>query len=67
MVKKNILRSKLAIKEMSYTQCAKALGISYKSFCSKANNTQPFKVNEITQLANLLKLTIEETSNIFLN
>ena len=67
MVKRNIIRSKLAEKEISYSQCAKQLGISYDSFCNKVNSKTPFKVNEITQLANFLKLTIKETSNIFLS
>lgn len=64
----NTLKLRALLIENGYTNStiAKRLGISKQSFCMKINNKREFKITEILNLVQLLKLsTPEEFLSIF--
>jgi len=66
MVRKNLLRSKLAEKELTYSDCAVALDIATTSFSNKMNGHIAFSIKQATTLSSYLELTVTEMTYIFL-
>jgi len=66
MVKKNLIRAKIAEKESNYIECAKAIGVSTTTFSSKMNGRTLFSVEQAKLLSSYLELTLIEMRNIFL-
>lgn len=62
----NKLRGVLAEKKITYVECAEAIGISKFQFSRKMNGETMFWMNETIDLANFLRLTLEEYYTIFL-
>lgn len=67
MVNNNKLKGKIVEKELTYENCAKALGISKNSFSSKINNKTEsgFGIVEAKELSDLLDLSNDEKLSIF--
>lgn len=66
MVKKNLIRAKIAENESNYMNCAKALNISASTFSKKMNGSTLFSIEQARLLSCYLKLTLIEMKNIFL-
>ena len=66
MVKKNLIRAKIAEKESNYINCAKAIGVSTTTFSQKMNGRTLFSIDQARLLSNYLELTLTEMKNIFL-
>lgn len=66
MVKKNLIRAKIAEKESNYISCAKAIGVSTTTFSSKINGRTLFSIKQAKSLSSYLGLTLDEMRDIFL-
>jgi len=66
MVKKNLIRAKIAEKESNYIKCAEAIGVSTTTFSSKINGHTLFTINQAKLLSHYLELTLNEMRDIFL-
>ena len=66
MVKRNLLKSKMALVEKSCSECAEALNISSSAYSRKLNGLNEFTVKQANELSQYLALTIPETIDIFL-
>lgn len=65
MFKKNEFKAILARKEISVGDVAKALGIDPATLSRKISGQSDFYRNEIEKLCQILKLTPDETMQIF--
>ncbi len=61
------LKGKLIEKELTYKDCATAIGISVTSFSKKVNGSSKFYIEEASLLSKMLELTKDEKIDIFLN
>ena len=66
MIQKNILKSKLSLRERTQRDLAKALGLSEVSTIKKVNGTIKFSLNEVKKIKEYLNLTNDEVAEIFL-
>ena len=66
MIQKNILKSKLSLRERTQKDLAKALGLSEVSTNKKVNGTIKFSLNEVKKIKEYLNLTNDEVVEIFL-
>ena len=66
MIQKNILKSKLSLRERTQRDLAKALGLSEVSTNKKVNGTIKFSLNEVKKIKEYLNLTNDEVDEIFL-
>ena len=66
MIQKNILKSKLSLRERTQKDLAKALGLSEVSTNKKVNGTIKFSLNEVKKIKEYLNLTNDEVAEIFL-
>ncbi|WP_369711513.1 DUF739 family protein [Leptotrichia sp. HSP-334] len=66
MIQKNILKSKLSLRERTQRDLAKALGLSEVSTNKKVNGTIKFSLNEVKKIKEYLNLTNDEVVEIFL-
>ena len=66
MVKRNILKAKMALTEKSCTDCSQALGMSTANFSKKLNGHVPFSIKQANDLSTYLALTVPEMIDIFL-
>lgn len=66
MIQKNILKSKLSLRERTRRDLAKALGLSEVSTNKKVNGTIKFSLNEVKKIKEYLNLTNDEVVEIFL-
>ena len=66
MIQKNILKSKLTLRERTQSELAKALGLSEVSTNKKVNGTIKFSLNEVKKIKEYLNLTNDEVAEIFL-
>ena len=67
MIQKNILKSKLSLKEKTQTDLAKALGLSKVSVSKKVNGLLRFSLPEVKKVKDYLDLTNDEVVEIFIN
>lgn len=67
MVKKNLLKSKMALTEKSCDDCSKALGMTTSNFSKKLNGHVSFSIKQANELSTYLGLTMIEMINIFLS
>lgn len=65
MFKKNEFRAMLARKEIGASELAKALGIDPATLSRKISGQSDFYRNEIEKICQILKLTPQETLQIF--
>jgi len=65
MFKKNEFRAMLARKEISATELAKRIGIDTATLSRKISGQSDFYRNEIEKICQILRLTPEETLQIF--
>ncbi len=65
MFKKNEFRAMLARKEISVDEIAKALGKDPATLSRKVSGQSDFYRNEIEKICQILKLTPDETLQIF--
>ena len=66
MIQKNILKSKLTLRERTQRDLAKALGLSEVSTNKKVNGTIKFSLNEVKKIKEYLDLTNDEVVEIFI-
>lgn len=66
MIQKNILKSKLSLKEKTQKDLAKALGLSKVSVSKKVNGLLRFSLPEVKKVKDYLDLTNDEVAEIFL-
>ena len=66
MIQKNILKSKLSLRERTQRDLAKALGLSEVSTNKKVNGTIKFSLNEVKKIKEYLDLTNDEVVEIFI-
>ena len=67
MIQKNILKSKLSLKEKTQKDLAKALGLSKVSLSKKVNGLLRFSLPEVKKVKDYLDLTNDEVVEIFIN
>lgn len=67
MINKQLLKSKMILREITQLQIAKKLGLSITSINQKINGNIIFKPKEIKEIRNLLDLSNDETVEIFLS
>ena len=67
MIQKNILKSKLSLKEKTQKDLAKALGLSKVSVSKKVNGVLRFSLPEVKKVKDYLDLTNDEVVEIFIN
>lgn len=67
MIQKNILKSKLSLKEKTQKDLAKALGLSKVSVSKKVNGLLRFSLPEVKKVKDYLDLTNDEVVEIFIN
>ena len=67
MINKQLLKSKMILREITQPQIAKKLGLSITSINQKINGNMIFKPKEIKEIRNLLGLSNDETVEIFLS
>ena len=67
MIQKNILKSKLSLKEKTQKDLAKALGLSKVSVSKKVNRLLRFSLPEVKKVKDYLDLTNDEVVEIFIN
>lgn len=67
MINKQLLKSKMILREITQPQIAKKLGLSITSINQKINGNIIFKPKEIKEIRNLLGLSNDETVEIFLS
>ena len=67
MIQKNILKSKLSLKEKTQKDLAKVLGLSKVSVSKKVNGLSRFSLPEVKKIKDYLKLTDDEVVEIFIN
>ena len=67
MIQKNILKSKLSLKEKTQKDLAKALGLSKVSVSKKVNGLLRFSLPEVKKVKDYLDLTNDEVGEIFIN
>ncbi len=67
MINKQLLKSKMILREITQLQIAKKLGLSITSINQKINGNIIFKPKEIKEIQNLLGLSNDETVEIFLS
>ena len=67
MIQKNILKSKLSLKEKTQKDLAKALGLSKVSVSKKVNGLSRFSLPEVKKIKDYLELTDDEVVEIFIN
>ena len=67
MIQKNILKSKLSLKEKTQKDLAKVLGLSKVSVSKKANGLSRFSLPEVKKIKDYLELTDDEVVEIFIN
>lgn len=65
MTNKEEFRVALIKARMTMADLAKAIGISSASLSYKVNNKRDFMASEIKKIADLLRLTPEESTKIF--
>lgn len=65
MTNKEEFRVALIKAKMTMADLAKAIGISSASLSYKVNNKRDFMASEIKKIADLLRLTPEESTKIF--
>ena len=66
MIQKNILKSKLSLRERTQRDLAKGMGLSEVSTNKKVNGTIKFSLNEVKKIKEYLNLTNDEVVEIFL-
>lgn len=67
MVSKNLLRSRIAKKDLTQKELAELIGISQNSFSSKINGKKPFNTDEIDKICVVLNISDNtEKAEIFL-
>lgn len=64
-MKANVLRGKIVEKEMTIGQFCEAAGFARSTFDRKLNGRSEFDREEIGRIIAVLRLTDEETRNIF--
>ena len=67
MLKANLLKSKMALKEKSCSECAKALNMTVSNYSRKLNGFNPFSIKQANELSSYLALTVPEMIEIFLS
>ena len=67
MIQKNILKSKLSLKEKTQKDLAKALGLSKVSVSKKVNGVLRFSLPEVKKVKDYLDLTNDEVVEIFID
>ena len=67
MIQKNILKSKLSLKEKTQKDLAKALGLSKVSVSKKVNGLLRFSLPEVKKVKDYLDLTNDDVVEIFIN
>ena len=67
MIQKNILKSKLSLKEKTQKDLAKVLGLSKVSVSKKVNGLSRFSLPEVKKVKDYLDLTNDEVVEIFIN
>ena len=67
MIQKNILKSKLSLKEKTQKDLAKALGLFKVSVSKKVNGLLRFSLPEVKKVKDYLDLTNDEVVEIFIN
>ena len=67
MIQKNILKSKLSLKEKTQKDLAKVLGLSKVSVSKKVNGLLRFSLPEVKKVKDYLDLTNDEVVEIFIN
>ena len=67
MIQKNILKSKLSLKEKTQKDLAKALGLSKVSVSKKVNGLLRFSLPKVKKVKDYLDLTNDEVVEIFIN
>lgn len=67
MIQKNILKSKLSLKEKTQKDLAKVLGLSKVSVSKKVNGLSRFSLPEVKKIKDYLELTDDEVVEIFIN
>ena len=67
MIQKNILKSKLSLKEKTQKDLAKSLGLSKVSVSKKVNGVLRFSLPEVKKVKDYLDLTNDEVVEIFIN
>ncbi|MBQ3422552.1 MAG: helix-turn-helix transcriptional regulator [Romboutsia sp.] len=65
-MKKRLLKSKRILNNMTQEEIAYEIGISPKSYNLKENGKNPFSLQEVSKISEVLNLTLEEVNNIFL-
>ena len=67
MINKQLLKSKMILREITQPQIAKKLGLSITSINQRINGNIIFKPKEIKEIRKLLDLSNDETVEIFLS
>lgn len=67
MTDKNLLKYYTARQELNLSLLAERIGISESALYKKANGYSEFKINEIKQIKEILKLNNDETFRVFFN
>lgn len=62
-----ILKSKMALKEMSVERLSELVGIGKVAMYRRFNGELEFKANEIKSISDVLDLNIEDVNVIFFN
>ena len=65
----NLLKAKLKENNLTQLEIAQKIGMSLSTFNAKLNGTydSEFSLGEILAIQKVLKLTVEQTAQIFLN
>lgn len=66
-MKQRLLKSKRILNDMTQEEIANEIGISSKSYNLKENGKNPFSLQEVTKISEVLNLTLEDINNIFLH
>ncbi len=67
MTDKNLLKYYTARQELNLSLLAERIGISESALYRKVNGDSEFKINEIKQIKEILKLNNDETFRVFFN
>ena len=62
---RNLLRSKLVLKDMSEKDLSKAMGVDYGGLLKKLQNIRYFTAYDIYKITLILELSGEEVNDIF--
>lgn len=67
MIKVNLLEARMKEQQIKYNDLAEVLNMSYQSLNKRVKGKVEFRLNEIAIIKKTLKLSLEQTNDIFLN